>query len=86
MFIVTEEVNYVDGTNATQLCGTYNTYEDAHRLLYTLYHDELASDSEYDDDWCEIQDDFAIVGGEGGFPRVMKWFLFDSDNPKTIDW
>lgn len=86
MFIVIENAEYVDGAHTTQLCGTFNGFEEAHKLMYELYHGELDSDDEYDEDCCEVQDDFAIVSGEGGFPRTLSWFVFDSDNPIQIRW
>lgn len=86
MFIVFETVEYVNGERSAQLCGTFNTFEDAHRLMYELYHDELESDELYDEEWCEVEDDCAVVRGETEFPRVIFWYLFDSDNPKQINW
>lgn len=86
MFIVIENVEYVDGARTTQLCGTFNYFWEAHELMYGLYQDELGSDDEYDEDCCEVQDAFAIVSGEGGFPRTLSWFVFDSDNQMQIRW
>lgn len=84
MHILVEVVDYFDGERSVQLCGTYEDYEDAQRVMYTLYKDELASDNEYDEDYCHINSNFATCGGEDWFPRVMSWYLFDSDNPKVI--
>ena len=84
MYILFETVHYIDGTSTAQLCGTYDSFEDAHRVMYGIYKDELASDDEYDEDWCEVTDTFATCRGEGGFPRVIEWFIFDSGNPEPI--
>ena len=86
MFILFEIVAYYGGEGSAQLCGTYNTFEDAHATMYRLYHDELSSDERYDEDWCEVTDTFATVGGEDGFPRIMSWLIFDSDNPEQLRW
>lgn len=86
MFIVFEMGEYIDGSRTSQLCGTFNDYKTAHALMSGLYHDEIASDEEYVEEFCELRDDHAYVTGENGFPRTMTWFLFDSDNPKQINW
>jgi len=86
MFIVIEVAEYVNGERSAQLCGTFNDFEEAHRLMYGLYRDELESDEEYDEEWCEIEDDCALVRGATEFPRAIFWYVFDSDNPRQIRW
>ena len=86
MFVLFERVEYCDGTITAQLCGTFNYFEEAHSLMYWLYHDELASDEMYDEEYCEIRDDRAILSGENKLPRQMEWYVFDSDSPEQISW
>lgn len=81
MYILVETTEYVDGERRIQLCGTYNDFKAAQSVMTDIYTDELRSDDEYNEDCCELIDGFASVGGEGGFPRKVSWFVFDSDNP-----
>ena len=85
MFIVIETDEELDGTRKVSLRGTFNHFEEAHGLMYSLYHEAIESCEDYDEDWCEVHDSQAIVGEEFR-PLATAWYVFDSDNPETLSW
>lgn len=85
MFIVIETNEEFDGTREVSLRGTFNHFEDAHALMYSLYKEAFDSCEDYDEDWCEIYDNKAIVGEEFR-PLCTAWYVFDTDNPMKLGW